>query len=275
MVRNAAAAAVATFGGLALGVASEADHSGFHVVSPSEGMAVLADRPYTVTWTGNFAKSFVEIDLYYCGPDCREDECGEWVTSLCPYGERGCPDNEGDYDIVMPEPLTAAEPGGVYKVLVMDAHDENNWSCSGGFDLVSAEDVVIDEGADWTPGMTVTAPREGDLAYAGETYTVRFDYFDQIGSSVGRFSIDLFESNGGDGCDGAYVASVCDKPSIGCKDSKGDYDIQIPKDTPEGYYKIRVSPFDDISTSGCSGEFVVVPATDEEDDMSFSFSYDN
>lgn len=55
----------------------------------------------------------------------------------------------------------------------MDAHDENNWSCSGGFDLVSAEDVVIDEGADWTPGMTVTAPREGDLAYAGETYTVR------------------------------------------------------------------------------------------------------
>lgn len=44
MVRNAAAAAVATFGGLALGVASEADHSGFHVVSPSEGMAVLADR---------------------------------------------------------------------------------------------------------------------------------------------------------------------------------------------------------------------------------------
>lgn len=34
--------------------------------------ATLSFRPYTVKWTGNFAKSFVEIDLYYCGSDCQE-----------------------------------------------------------------------------------------------------------------------------------------------------------------------------------------------------------
>ncbi len=42
-----------------------------------------------------------------------QDECGDWVTTLCPYGEMGCPDNMGDYDIVMP---TGSEAGAVYKV---------------------------------------------------------------------------------------------------------------------------------------------------------------
>lgn len=45
----------------------------------------------------------------------KQDECGEWVTALCPYGEDGCPDNEGDYDIVMPEPMTGTSGSG-YKV---------------------------------------------------------------------------------------------------------------------------------------------------------------
>lgn len=54
----------------------------------------------------------------------------------------------------------------------MDVNDESNSSCSGGFELLSAEDVTIDNDVDWTPGMTVTSPKEGDLAYAGETYTV-------------------------------------------------------------------------------------------------------
>lgn len=37
------------------------------------------------------------------------------MTALCPYGENGCPDNEGDYDVVMPEPLSGTSGSG-YKV---------------------------------------------------------------------------------------------------------------------------------------------------------------
>ncbi len=44
--------------------------------------------------------------------DSTQDECGEWVTALCPYGEDGCPDNEGDYDIVMPEPMGGVSGSG-------------------------------------------------------------------------------------------------------------------------------------------------------------------
>lgn len=45
----------------------------------------------------------------------RQDDCGEWVTALCPYGEDGCPDNAGDYDITMPEPMSGMDGDG-YKV---------------------------------------------------------------------------------------------------------------------------------------------------------------
>lgn len=45
----------------------------------------------------------------------KQDYCGEWVTALCPYGEDGCPDSEGDYDVVMPEPMEGKEGHG-YKV---------------------------------------------------------------------------------------------------------------------------------------------------------------
>lgn len=59
------------------------------------------------------------------------------------------------------------------QVRVVDADDDTNWSCSGGFTLVAADDVVVDdEDADRQPGMTVMSPRDGDLAYAGNTYTV-------------------------------------------------------------------------------------------------------
>lgn len=54
----------------------------------------------------------------------------------------------------------------------MDVNDEDNWSCSAAFELTEVEDVVIDEEADWQSGMTVVSPDEGDLAYAGQEYTV-------------------------------------------------------------------------------------------------------
>ncbi len=45
-----------------------------------------------------------------------QDECGERVTSLCPYGNSGCPDSQGDYDIIMPEPMAGTEAEPVFKV---------------------------------------------------------------------------------------------------------------------------------------------------------------
>lgn len=56
---------------------------------------------------------------------------------------------------------------------VRDANDESNWSCSGGFDILSAEEVVVDGDVDWTPGVTFNSPKDGDLAYAGETFTLK------------------------------------------------------------------------------------------------------
>lgn len=46
----------------------------------------------------------------------------------------------------------------------------------------------------------------------------QFDYDNGVGSSVDRFAIDLYEADGSGDC-GTYVTSICDKPSIGCKDS--------------------------------------------------------
>ena len=48
-----------------------------------------------------------------CG--ASQDECGEWVTALCPYGEDGCPDSQGDYDVIMAGPESDTD-GIPYKV---------------------------------------------------------------------------------------------------------------------------------------------------------------
>ena len=69
-----------------------------------------------------------------------QDECGEWVTALCPYAETGCPDNEGDYDVVMPEPLSGLSGSG-YKVRVADVNDEESADCSDDFFLLASEEV--------------------------------------------------------------------------------------------------------------------------------------
>lgn len=97
-----------------------------------------------------------------------QDSCGEWVTALCPYGESGCPDNEGDYDIVMPEPMTGTSGSG-YKVRVMDVSDEGEMDCSDSFTLVASEEAPFSS-EDYS--LTVTSPAAGDMAKAGEEYTV-------------------------------------------------------------------------------------------------------
>lgn len=73
-----------------------------------------------------------------------QDECGEWVTALCPYAETGCPDNDGDFDIVMPEPMSGTSGSG-YKVRVADVDDEESADCSDEFFLLASEEVCMDQ----------------------------------------------------------------------------------------------------------------------------------
>ena len=56
------------------------------------------------------------VVLHVARYPCSQDECGDWVTTLCPYGESGCPDNKGDYDVTMPMPMAGTGTGAVYKV---------------------------------------------------------------------------------------------------------------------------------------------------------------
>lgn len=54
----------------------------------------------------------------------------------------------------------------------------------------------------------------------------------------------------------------------------GDYDVEIPSDTPAGMYKIRVGRFDDDALFDCSGEFEVKgDDTDADADMSVSYTF--
>lgn len=53
------------------------------------------------------------------------------------------------------------------------------------------------------------------------------------------------------------------------KISVGDYDVEIPADTPSGEYSIRVGRFEDKALFGCSGTFMV----EGDDDMSMSYRF--
>lgn len=98
-----------------------------------------------------------------------QDDCGDWVTALCPYGDVGCPDSEGDYDVDMPEPM-AGKSGSGYKIRVMDVNDESESDCSDEFELIESEEAEEEIGD--TAYLVVTSPEEGDLAMAGGEYTV-------------------------------------------------------------------------------------------------------
>lgn len=236
------------------------------VITPAEGDIVIADRTYTIEWEEGDSNSRFEIDLYYCGSYCMEGECGEWVTALCPYAESGCPDSDGDYDIVMPEPMSGTSGSG-YKVRVADVDDEESSDCSDDFYLMASEEAPTVSDVDG-PTLDVTSPDEGDVAMAGDEYTIEWDYDNGVGSKVDRFAIDLYLADGNGDC-GTYVTTLCDKPSIGCKDSMGDYDVTIPEDTDAGMYKVRVGRFEDDSLFDCSGEFEVIG----DDAMSMSYAF--
>ncbi|CAM9481468.1 unnamed protein product, partial [Laminaria digitata] len=148
-----------------------------------------------------------------------QDDCGEWVTALCPYGEYGCLDDEGKYDIVIPKP-TDPTLGFGYRVRVMDAVDESIADCSSEFIVVASnEDSLVGDDDMGDPHLEVFAAADGDVAFAGGEYTVEFDYDNGVGSKADWFSIGLYMADGGSGDCGTYVTSICDEESIGCKDS--------------------------------------------------------
>ncbi|CAM9522033.1 unnamed protein product [Choristocarpus tenellus] len=241
------------------------------VVTPSLDMGVIADREYTVEWTGAGSGNF-DIDLYYCGSYCLEDDCGDWVTALCPYGFDGCPDTAGDYDVVMPEPLFGLSGPG-YKVRVADSSDETDFDCSDEFFLYKSDDVNTEMGGVTEPYLTITSPTGLDLAEAGEEYTILWEYDNGVGSSVDRFDIDLYLDDGGEGDCGTWLTSICDKEK-GCKDSMGDYDVVIPEWVESGDYKIRVGRHNDAELFDCSESFKISGKNaGQDDDMSLSFEF--
>lgn len=76
-------------------------------------------------------------------------------------------DTQGNYDVVMPEPMDGTSSG--YKVRVGDAVDEENVDCSSDFTLAaSTDDTVVSSDRH----LYVTSPEEGDMAFAGQEYTV-------------------------------------------------------------------------------------------------------
>lgn len=70
----------------------------------------------------------------------------------------------------MPEPLTGTSGSG-YKIRVADVDDESSVDCSDEFYLVASDEAPKAGDADG-PYLMVTTPAAGDMAYAGDEYTV-------------------------------------------------------------------------------------------------------
>lgn len=75
----------------------------------------------------------------------------------------------GDYDVVMPAPMSGGDGG--YKVRVQDFYDESSVDCSDAFYLMPAEKAPV-LGEVQGPHLYVTSPMEGDVAVPGGEYTV-------------------------------------------------------------------------------------------------------
>lgn len=115
----------------------------------------------------------------------------------------------------MPQPMDDTSGSG-YKIRVENVADESDYDCSDDFYLMASEMAPTDD--ETGPRLTVTSPAMDDVAVAGDEYTVEFDYDNGLGSAVGRFAIDLYISGGSGDC-GTFFSTICDKPSIGCRDS--------------------------------------------------------
>ncbi|CAN0243689.1 unnamed protein product [Ectocarpus sp. 6 AP-2014] len=245
-------------------------HSGrasLTVTTPEEDLVVVSGRTFTVRWNqdddGSTTPGRFAIDLYqYQSYSMDEDSCGTWATALCPYGESGCLDSTGDYDVVLPEPAPDLSDSA-YRIGVLGVED-GSFGCSDKFFLITEGAAPTDPDKYF---LEVTAPADGDVAVTGHAYDVQFDFENGVGSSADVFDIDLFTSD----C-GTYVAGLCEK----CKDSGGSHSIFIPKDTDADFYRIRVARAEDPFLFDCSGAFEVVDEFDMSELVadSYSFSYE-
>ncbi|CAM9883384.1 unnamed protein product [Scytosiphon promiscuus] len=261
---NSAAAIVAVLAGM-LGDTITSTEA-LQIRSPSVGMAVVAQSPFVVSWDGSSSDDRFEIDLHYsdCGSYsfCFDEmgDCGSWVASLCDESDPDCMEQEDQASqVVLPEPVGGYSDSG-YRIRITEVGTET-FRCSDDFYLVASADAA-GPGEPGGPTMEVVAPSAGSLAFAGEVYTVEFDYDNGFGQQLGRFKIDLHKAEGDGDC-GEWVESICDQPHMGCLDSpEGDYDILIPAHSEAGEYKIRIGVFGNDSVYACSPSFEVMPAGD-------------
>lgn len=260
MARSGISAALVSLVTVAIITKSEA----LTVIAPSEGMTVVADRPYIVDWTGADADSIYEIDLHYCGSYsyCFDDDedCGFYIADLSGEGKDACATSADGCDVVMPEPLGGVSGDG-YRVRISEVGTENA-RCSSEFYLVASEDAP-GPGEMGGPTVVVVEPNSNSVAVAGDAYTIEFDYDNGFGDRTGRFVFDLYKAEGymeaGGGDCGTWSDALCDKPTTGCRDTQGDYNVVVPSTTSAGMYKIRVGLFGDDSVFACSDSFEVMP----------------
>lgn len=238
--------------------------NGVTVVSPSLHLTVVAGRTFTVEWTNSGDNTEYNIDLFRAGA-VGGARCGTFVTTLCDEGGL-CADSSGDYDVVIPAPLHDMPRSGY--VIGVRGEKDAAYGCSDEFRIVTQEEVPATN----EYSLDVTAPVDGDVAIAGQEYTVQWKYLNAVGSATDRFDIDLFRATGKSGQCGTYAEALCDKSTIGCRDSDGEYFVHIPHDVAPGHYRIRVGRFEDESIFDCSGVFTVVD-DQYENDMSFSMEF--
>ena len=234
------------------------------VISPAGNLTIVSGRTFTVEWLGSGTNTEFSIDLFHGESSSYESGCGVWVASLCPQGG-SCMDETGDHDVIMPHPQPNVSEDG-YVIGVKGVYD-TEYGCSSSFRLITEEDIPDTN----EYSLNVTSPVDGDVAIAGEQYTVEWEYLNGVGSSSDRFDIDLYSATGKSGQCGTYEEALCFKSTIGCRDSSGDYLITIPSDVTPGAYRIRVGRFDDESIYDCSGVFTVVDADSEVPVFSYSF----
>lgn len=87
----------------------------------------------------------------------------------------------------------------------------------------------------WEPGSTAriehACSHDGNLVLTFLLLAIascslrQWDYDNGVGSKVDRFKIDLYEADGTGDC-GTWITSICDKPTIGCKDSS-EYHVAV------------------------------------------------
>ncbi|CAM9363274.1 unnamed protein product [Hapterophycus canaliculatus] len=257
---NSAVAIVAVLAGM-LGHSITSTEA-LKVTSPSVGQTVVAQSEFVVSWDGASPDDRFEIDLHYCGSYSfcfgEEEDCGFWIANLCNEGDLPCMNQEDQASQVMlPEPVAGYSNNG-YRIRIAEIGTET-FRCSGDFYLLSSADAAI-PGEVGSATIVVVSPTAGSLAFAGEVYTIEFDYDNGFGEQLGRFKIDLYKAQGTGDC-GEWVTSICDKPNMGCLDTpEGDYDVLIPANTEAGQYKIRVGVFGDDSIFACSPSFEVMPS---------------